>query len=81
MVTTDDQRFLLLFIMGTYFGQDLKAENPKKSIFQRIAEGLPPYTIEQLLGSHMRTIEVEWIYNYVLRKTDQSIIMKSTMLY
>eukprot|EP00262_Sarcandra_glabra_P000590 TRINITY_DN10715_c0_g1_i1.p1 TRINITY_DN10715_c0_g1~~TRINITY_DN10715_c0_g1_i1.p1 ORF type:complete len:427 (+),score=79.07 TRINITY_DN10715_c0_g1_i1:166-1446(+) len=81
MTTNDDQRFLLLFIMGTYFGPDLKAEKPKKSVLQRIAEGLPPYSSDQLAGSQMKAVEVERVYYYVLRKGDQSVIVKLPLLH
>ncbi|XP_077218834.1 increased DNA methylation 2-like [Tasmannia lanceolata] len=76
METTGEQHFLLLFIMGTYFGPDLKDEKPKKSVLQRIAEGLPPYTTDQLAGSQMRTMEMERVYYYVLRNANQSVIIK-----
>ncbi|KAF4352073.1 hypothetical protein G4B88_002180 [Cannabis sativa] len=77
----DDQRFLLFFVIGTYFGPDLKGGFPKKSILQRIAEGLPPYTSDQLAGSsHMEIVEVERIYRYVLRKADQSAVVKLPLL-
>ncbi|KAL5982564.1 hypothetical protein ACLOJK_016638 [Asimina triloba] len=81
MATTDDQHFLLMFIMGTYFGPDLEEENPKKSSLQRIAEGLPPYSSDQLSGSHMKRMEVEQIYYYVLREADQSVIVKPPSLH
>lgn len=73
---TDDQFFLLYFIMGTYFGPDLKEEETQKSVFQRRAEGLPPYTPEKLAGSCMKTVEVERVYYYVLRKADPSVVLK-----
>ncbi|KAJ9541139.1 hypothetical protein OSB04_027645 [Centaurea solstitialis] len=72
---TDDQFFLLYFIMGTYFGPDLKKET-HKSVFQRRAEGLPPYTPEKLAGSCIKTVEVERVYYYVLRKADPSVVLK-----
>lgn len=72
---TDDQFFLLYFIMGTYFGPDLKGES-HKSVFQRRAEGLPPYPPEKLAGSCMKTVEVERVYYYILRKADQSVTLK-----
>lgn len=72
---TDDQFFLMYFIMGTYFGPDLKEET-QKSVFQRRAEGLPPYTPEKLAGSCMKTVEVERVYYYVLRKADPSVVLK-----
>eukprot|EP00268_Persea_americana_P060665 TRINITY_DN7591_c0_g1_i1.p1 TRINITY_DN7591_c0_g1~~TRINITY_DN7591_c0_g1_i1.p1 ORF type:complete len:451 (-),score=73.33 TRINITY_DN7591_c0_g1_i1:384-1736(-) len=80
-VLTDDQKFLLLFIMGTYFGPDLKDERPIKSVFQRQAEGLLPYIAEQLAGSHIKTVEVERVYYYVLRKAHKSLIVKPSMFH
>lgn len=76
---TDDQFFLLYFIMGTYFGPDLKGES-HKSVFQRRAEGLPPYPPSKLAGSSMKTVEVERVYYYVLRKADQSLTLKLPFL-
>ena len=80
LVADEGQRFLLFFIMGTYFGPDLKGENPQKSVLQRISEGLPSYTSDQLAGSYMKTIEVEQIYHYVLRKADKSTVVKLPLL-
>ncbi|KAL5995907.1 hypothetical protein ACLOJK_025980 [Asimina triloba] len=80
MLPTDDQRFLLFFIMGIYFGPDLKYEMHKKSALQRIAEDLPPYTLDQLAGSYMKTVDVERIYYYVLRNADQSVKVKMPLL-
>ncbi|KAI3798530.1 hypothetical protein L1987_33807 [Smallanthus sonchifolius] len=65
--------------MGTYFGPHLKGE-PQKSVFQRRAEDLPPYSPETLAGSCMKTVEVERIYYYVLRKADQSVVLKLPFL-
>ncbi|KAK9291882.1 hypothetical protein L1049_019833 [Liquidambar formosana] len=81
MMPNDDQYFLLYFIMGTYFGPDLKEVRPQKSVLQRMAEGLPPYTSDQLPGSHMKTVEVERVYYYVLRKADQSLVVKLPLLH
>ncbi|GFY94850.1 hypothetical protein Acr_10g0002350 [Actinidia rufa] len=36
---TDDQYFLLYFIMGTFFGPDLSGESPQKSVLQRLGFG------------------------------------------
>ncbi|KAJ7947283.1 Alpha-crystallin domain-containing protein 22.3 [Quillaja saponaria] len=77
----DDQCFLLYWIMGTYFGPDIKGEKPQKSILQRIAEGLPPYTSDQLAGSYMKTMEIEHVYYYVLRKADESLTVKLPLLH
>lgn len=80
-IPDDDQHFLLYFIMGTYFGPDLKGEMPQKPVLQRIAEGLPPYTSDQLAGTHMKTVEVERVYHYILRKADESAVMKLPLLH
>lgn len=76
-----DQHFLLYFIAGIYFGPDLKGEKPPKSVLQRLAEGLLPYTSDQLAGSHMKMVEVERIFYYVLRQADESLIMKMSLLH
>lgn len=75
----DDQLFLLYFIMGTYFGPDLLGEWPEKSVLQRMAEGLLPYTPDQLAGSHMKTVEIQDIYYHVLRNADKSVVAKSSL--
>ncbi|XP_030960479.1 increased DNA methylation 2-like [Quercus lobata] len=80
-ILDDNQLFLLYFIMGTYFGPDLKGERLQKSVLQRIAEGLPPYTSDHLAGTHMKTVEVERVYYYVLRKAAESVTVKLPLLY
>ncbi|XP_061349466.1 increased DNA methylation 2-like [Gastrolobium bilobum] len=76
----DDQCFLLYFVMGTYFGPDIKGESSKKSLLQRVAEGLPPYTLDQLTGSFMKVVELERVYYFVLRKADRSLALKLSFL-
>ncbi|KAH9299275.1 hypothetical protein KI387_030957 [Taxus chinensis] len=79
--SSNDQRFLLIFIMGTYFGPDLKNEIPKQSVLQRIGKSLPPYTFDQLETSFMKLSEVENIYYYILRKAHPSCAVKLHSLY
>lgn len=77
----DDQCFLLYFIMGTYFGPDIKGERTKKSVLQRVSEGLPPYSCDQLTSSFIKVAELERIYSYILRNAaDQSLTLKSPFL-
>ncbi|KAK7356055.1 hypothetical protein VNO80_15321 [Phaseolus coccineus] len=77
----DDQCFLMYFIVGTYFGPDIKTETAtKKSILQRVAEGFPPYTLNQLTNSFIKVVELERVYYYILRKSDKSMILKLTFL-
>ncbi|EEF49808.1 increased DNA methylation 2 [Ricinus communis] len=80
-IPNSDQRFLLYFVMGTYFGPDLKEECPQKSILQRKAEGLPTYTSDHLAGSHMKTVEMERVYYYALRKAEKSLAVKLPLLH
>lgn len=80
LMPSDDQCFLLYFILGTFFGPDLKAESPRKSVLQRFAEALPSYTSEHLAGSHLKKVEVERVYHYVLRKADDSVVVKGPWL-
>lgn len=81
MIPGDDRYFLMYFIMGTYFGPDLKGERTQKSALQRLAEGLPPYTSEQLFGSHIRASEIEQIYYFLTRKAEKSLVVKLPMLH
>lgn len=81
LVPTDDQFFLLYFIIGTYFGPDLQGEYPKKSVLQRKGLGLPPYSSNQLAGSCLRTIEVERAYYHALRKADRSVVLAQPWLH
>lgn len=81
LVPTDDQFFLLYFIIGTYFGPDLQGEYPKRSVLQRKGLGLPPYSINQLAGSCLRTIEVERVYYHALRKADRSVVLAQPWLH
>ncbi|CAM8891716.1 unnamed protein product [Rhodiola kirilowii] len=74
-LSVDDQCFLLSFIMGHYFGPDINLRRPKKSALQRVQEGLPPYTHEQLAGSQMKTTELERIYYYIVRKADPLVVV------
>lgn len=76
-----NQRFLLYFIFSTYFRPHLKEEFPQKSVLQRVAEGLSAYTSDQLAGSHMKTVEVERVYYYALRKVEKSLAVKLPILH
>ncbi|KAI3473646.1 hypothetical protein Pfo_031076 [Paulownia fortunei] len=77
---TDDQYFLLYLIMGVYFAPDLKEGRPHKSALQRRAEGLPQYNANDLAGSHIKTMVMQSVYFYVLRKAEQSVVVKQHVL-
>ncbi|KAF8015655.1 hypothetical protein BT93_H1241 [Corymbia citriodora subsp. variegata] len=78
---TNDQRFLLTVIFGTYFGPHLKGERPPlKSATQRVYEGLPQYTPDQLAGSKLMVAQMMHAYYYILRKASQSVIVAPPLL-
>ncbi|KAG0563248.1 hypothetical protein KC19_8G015600 [Ceratodon purpureus] len=79
--STNDQRFLLVFILGTYFGPDLREEIPRKSALQRVCMGLPPYSADELGGSVFKLSEIESIYYFVLRNSHPSARVKLQSLY
>lgn len=79
--STNDQRFLLVFILGTYFGPDVREEVPRKSALQREAEQLPAYAAEALGGSVCKLSEIESVYYYVLRNSHPSAKVKLQSLY
>nr|GLL46927.1 alpha-crystallin domain-containing protein 22.3-like [Ipomoea trifida] len=80
VVATDDQMFVLHMIMGIYLGPHLKDEN--KSALRRIAEGIQHYSPHQLAGTCFRTADIERLYYYVLRNTqNQSLILPLPLFY
>lgn len=73
---TNDQSFLLNFIMGTYFGPDVKTDIPRLSATQRRVEGLPPYDITDLCSTLLKRSDIESLYFYVLRNAHPSAVVK-----
>ncbi|XP_031270289.1 increased DNA methylation 3 isoform X2 [Pistacia vera] len=76
-----DQYFLLNFIMGSYLGPDVYSDNPRRSAFQRLAEGLPPYTSKNLGVSFVSISQLESLYYYVLRNAHRSLVLKPDVLH
>ncbi|KAL0422018.1 UNVERIFIED_CONTAM: Increased DNA methylation 2 [Sesamum latifolium] len=77
---TDDQYFLLYLIMGVYFGPHLKEGRLHKSALQRHAEGCAEYQPNDLAGSHIKTVVMESVYYYILRKAEPSLVLKQDLL-
>ncbi|XP_010528869.1 PREDICTED: increased DNA methylation 2 isoform X2 [Tarenaya hassleriana] len=76
----EDNVFLLHFVMGTYFGPDLKNEKDRlKSALQRKAENLPCYSSNDLTGSLVKRVELENVYLHILRKADPSLRASSRL--
>ncbi|KAL3614147.1 hypothetical protein CASFOL_042221 [Castilleja foliolosa] len=78
LALTDDQHFLLLLITGIYFAPDLKDDTPHKSPLQRRAEHLPQYGPNTLSGSRMKISMLEYVYYYIMRKAQQSALVKQS---
>ncbi|XP_027366859.1 increased DNA methylation 2 [Abrus precatorius] len=81
VILNDDQCFLMYFIMGNYFGPDIKGETSQKSILQRVAEGLPPYTLNQLTSSFLKVVELERVYYSILQNADKSLTVELPSLH
>ncbi|CAN6476461.1 unnamed protein product [Victoria cruziana] len=79
--SVNDQRFLLNFIMGTYLGPDVKTDVPRRSAFQRVAEGLPHYYSTDLGEAFLKLSDVECLYYYVLRNAHPSAVLRVHSLY
>ena len=62
-----DLHFLANFIMSTYLGPDVKSDNPRRSASQRVAEGLPPYSLNDLGLSFLSVSQLESLYYFILR--------------
>ncbi|KAF3446930.1 hypothetical protein FNV43_RR12110 [Rhamnella rubrinervis] len=80
-VLTENQHFLLNFIMGTYLGPDVKSDNPRYSTFHRLAEGSPSYTSSDLGPSYVSVSLLENLYYYVLRNAHPSQSLRPNMLH
>ncbi|GKU98194.1 hypothetical protein SLEP1_g11227 [Rubroshorea leprosula] len=79
-IPTNDQHFLLNFIMSNYLGPDVYSDNPRRSASQRLAENLPPYTSKNLGTSFVSISQLESLYYYVLKNAHPSLIVEPEML-
>ncbi|RWR73826.1 increased DNA methylation 3-like protein [Cinnamomum micranthum f. kanehirae] len=77
----NDQRFLVNFIMRIYLGPDVMTDIPRRSISQRIAEGLPPYNANDLGLKYVTLPYIEIIYYYILRNVHPRVILKPRSLH
>lgn len=77
----DDKMFLLHFIIGTYFGPDLRnpRHHPKKQSAFQIQASNPP-TKDELKGSLMKRAEIETVYHHILKNADPSLTVKPRTL-
>ncbi|KAL1188138.1 Increased DNA methylation 2 [Cardamine amara subsp. amara] len=76
----DDKLFLLHFIIGTYFGPDLKHHHhPKQSAFQ-IQAVKNHHKSDELSSSLMKRAEMERVYHQILSNADPSLIAKNRLL-
>ncbi|XP_010259756.1 PREDICTED: increased DNA methylation 3-like [Nelumbo nucifera] len=79
--SVNDQRFLLNFIMGTFLGPDVKTDIPRRSVFERVAEGLPQYSLNDLGSSFVSLSQVEKLYYYILKNAHPSAILELHSLH
>ncbi|KAF9621392.1 hypothetical protein IFM89_020591 [Coptis chinensis] len=78
--TADDQRFLANFITGNYLGPDVLSDVPRRSILQRVEEGLPQYECTDLGSSFLLLHQMECLYGFILKNARPSALLKDTPL-
>uniref|UniRef100_A0A7N0R8B5 Uncharacterized protein n=1 Tax=Kalanchoe fedtschenkoi TaxID=63787 RepID=A0A7N0R8B5_KALFE len=76
-----DQHFMLNFILSNYVGPDIESESFRRSAAQRIAEGLPLYTANDLGSSFVSISQMESLYYYVMRNAHPSLIVSQNLLH
>ncbi|XP_054793224.1 increased DNA methylation 3-like isoform X2 [Prosopis cineraria] len=78
---TGDAKFLLDFIMNTYLGPDVKSDEPRCSAAQRLAAGLPPYTLIDLGPSYVSISLLERLYYHVMRDAQPDLVSERNLLH
>ncbi|AAD30605.1 Hypothetical protein [Arabidopsis thaliana] len=78
---SSDQYFLVNFIMSNYLGPDVYSDNPRCSSSQRLARGLPPYTLMHIGSSSLTVSQLQNLYYNVLRNAKSSLLLHPDMIY
>lgn len=78
---SSDQYFLVNFIMSNYLGPDVYSDNPRCSASQRLAKGLPPYTLMHIGSSSLTVAQLQNLYYNVLRNAKSSLLLHPDMIY
>ncbi|XP_010477342.1 PREDICTED: increased DNA methylation 3-like [Camelina sativa] len=78
---SSDQYFLVNFIMSNYLGPDVYSDNPRCSASQRLAKGLPPYTLMHVGSSSLTVAQLQNLYYNVLRNANSSLLLHPDMIY
>ncbi|CAN8292182.1 unnamed protein product [Cochlearia groenlandica] len=78
---SNDQYFLVNFIMSKYLGPDVYSDNPRCSASQRLAKGLPPYTPMHIGSSSLTVAQLQNLYCYVLRNAESSLVLHPDVIY
>ncbi|XP_010459778.1 PREDICTED: increased DNA methylation 3-like [Camelina sativa] len=78
---SSDQYFLVNFIMSNYLGPDVYSDNPRCSASQRLAKGLPPYTLMHVGSSSLTVAQLQNLYYNVLRNAKSSLVVHPDMIY
>lgn len=71
-----DLHFLANFIVSSYLGPDVKFDNPRRSALQRVAEGLPPYSLNDLGLSFLSVSQLECLYYFILRHAPPELALR-----
>ncbi|KAL1219753.1 Increased DNA methylation 3 [Cardamine amara subsp. amara] len=78
---SSDQYFLVNFIMSNYLGPDVYSDNPRCSASQRLAKGLPPYTLMHIGSSSLTVAQLQNLYYNVLRNANSSLLLHPDLIY
>lgn len=78
VVSDNDTKFLINFIITTYLGPDV---NPKCSVIQRLMTGSPPYTFSDLGHSYVTISLLEKLYYYLLQHASPHHVLDLNMFH
>lgn len=67
--------------MGTYLGPDVRTDIPRRSASQRIAEGLPRYSKNDLGEEYITLPKIERLYYYIVRNAHPSVVLRPRSLH
>ncbi|QCD76477.1 increased DNA methylation 3 isoform X2 [Vigna unguiculata] len=81
VATDSDRKFLIEFIITTYLGPDVKFDDPRCSVTQRLMAGSPQYTLGDLGSSYVTVSFLERLYYYVLRYSRPEHVLDLNMFH
>ncbi|KAK7328253.1 hypothetical protein VNO77_22356 [Canavalia gladiata] len=81
VISDSDRKFLIDFVVTTYLGPDVKSQNPRCSVMQRLMAGFPPCNLSNLGPSYVSISFLERLYYYLLRDASPGLILDLNMFH